>query len=144
MNPLTKARIKFCLFEEHWAIEFQYTDPRLIGLGEDFKHITGNGKPMVINTCGTWGAGITPMREKVSPFSVTEYRFSFPMQTPLLVVTGWGCNPILIDLFNALIDWAKNWEGWANEPAITPKITDDFGNDIDLSNYTGSVVVLEV
>lgn len=130
----TKAKIKFCRFENALAMQVLYMDERFRG---DNTYICKDRDMRIESAYFPY----------MGPVAIQLYGTNPSLDC---VIVSFGCNvnvslPTYITrAVGSLKDWAQNWEGWKDEPAIEPKIMDDFGNEIDLETYTGSVVVVEV
>lgn len=133
MKP--KAKIKFCRFENALAMQVLYMDERFRATIGERKMFQGYGLSAVIS-CSK--AGDPHIDDHISHIYL---RGAFSNRDHHVSVSRCAYVETVVSL---LKDWAQNWEGWKGEPAIEPKITDDFGNEIDLETYTGSVVVVEV
>tara|TARA_R110000744_G_C19367560_1_gene562056 strand:+ start:2014 stop:2415 length:402 start_codon:yes stop_codon:yes gene_type:complete len=133
MKPVTKAKIMFCLFDDAIAMQVNYVDKRFICYGKMKSYTAFNGNELV-------------SFDKPKFFYNALYLWGLYNYDATSIYTRIGSNQekVLKGHILALKDWAKNWPGFNGEVPITPKITDDFGNDIDLETYNGRFINLEV
>ncbi len=122
----TKLKAKFCEFQNGLAMQVEYLDER-------FSHVN--------NKMFTYDHQKVEVSNRVSSLMI-GYKSD---DWHLILCLGSedvcsGKNHIsdkyfeFITIIEALKDWAKNWEGWKDEPAIEPVIT----------RYEGGVTYVEV
>lgn len=124
-NAVKKAHIKFCKFEGQLAIQVLYMDERFrcrykeksiseVHLSFPFRICSSNTPDFDGQNLFLHGS------ELIHDSKVTLFKIDFE--------TG----VVVYGLFKALKDWAKNWEGWKDEPAIEPIITEYEGGVVEV------------
>lgn len=123
-KPKMKAHIKFCKFESALAMQVLYFDKRFNG---NFYISKGN------KICSTTDYILAYRWKKkiVFDFSSTYGVFcSNPCSIGINKLKN--VNAYLDNLILCLKDWAKNWEGWKDEPAIEPVIKEYEGGVVEV------------
>lgn len=141
----TKAKIKFCRFENALAMQVLYMDERFRVKSMDYPDaVVFRSQKNNISIVSKNYPAINYNPEPNNVYWVGLHGKNNGLDSKSIVANYIFNDEFLNMIIEALKDWAQNWEGWKDEPAIKPKIMDDFGNEIDLETYTGSVVVVEV
>lgn len=133
-KPKTKLKAKFCEFRDAIAIEIYYVDDRFFDLNSWPRKAMNRylyGKRADIQSSEdfhiyfNYGIGIGRLLIRLSPNN-DHRRFC--------ITSSYSPRSDGRRLLRALKDWAKNWKGWKDEPAIEPVIT----------KYEGGVTYVEV
>ena len=130
----TKAKIKFCKFEGAIAMQLLYMDSRF-----DFGYSSDPSEPYF-----TADNGMLIARDD-EKFSVLQNDFillddlsvmapAHPEVNVNHYILGEEADALIIKSFDALVDWAKNYQEWSHEDPIKPTIKE----------YEGGVVYVEV
>ena len=123
MTPKIKAKIKFCKFEGGIAMQVLYTHAAFVSTWviSAKEHVTSGmqvysgSRPDLHHNCiALWGS---EMEDHLISYHMT--------QEPI--------DSLVERYIEALKDWAKNWEGWEDEPAITPIIEEFPGGVVEVT-----------
>ena len=131
MTPKIKAKIKFCKFEGAIAYQVEYRDDRFRYFDTHY-YDNGSEKVDISPEGGLWinTDPDVPIHdgERYLPYMGIGLSLTGPSNS-VQYSTSTAPDADVKLLVSALIHWAKNWEGWKGEPAITP-IIEEFPNGV--------------
>lgn len=126
-KPKMKAHIKFCKFENALAMQVLYIDGRLTDseslYNSNFYSISFSGSYRKLSIFegvripSGWG-----WLNNCDVAIVTDIQGTY----------GGSIDYYMHHLINSFKNWAKNWEGWKDEPTIEPIINEYKGGVVEV------------